>query len=351
MPVRAVAEECVAQYLDFAGRRFIERRRQYPLLRALELFRSCIGEDSVGEALVAAKDSARLARAIQLFINRLEEGGRRPKTILFYLDLLCGFLRFHDVPYEAALRKVRRPRNAATRVDRVPTVAELRRMILKCRSPRLAMLIQLLAQTGLRLSEATRLRLKHLDLDGGWIRLTGDITKNGRPRDVPIVSELGDALRSYIVREKIADYLFPNLADRSRPMRPNRVYESYHGLLRRLGLAERDDVGWRLHVHTLRKWFKTQLESAGVNRLLIMSWMGHDAGVQAVYYLPTREQVGAEVERAERALAIFSDEGRSVELDRVRELESEVAALKMILRGVLSRLEESHSRRGASMRP
>jgi tRNA A58 N-methylase Trm61 len=57
-----------------------------------------------------------------------------------------------------------------------------------------------------------------------------------------------------------------------------------------------------------------------------MSWMGHDAGVQSVYYLPTQEQIKAEIEKAEKALRIF---GRvEVSEDRVARLEAEIAALR-----------------------
>ena len=34
-----------------------------------------------------------------------------------------------------------------------------------------------------------------------------------------------------------------------------------------------------LHPHSLRKFYKTRLEEAGVNFLVIETWMGHDIGV------------------------------------------------------------------------
>ena len=143
---------------------------------------------------------------------------------------------------------------------------------------------------------------------------------------MPIISELRTTLKNYIEREKIKDYLFPSFADFNRPMQPNNLYDAYYDLLKRLGLAEKDDVGWKLHFHVLRKWFKTQLEHAGVNRLLIMNWMGHDAGTQAVYYLPTQEQVKAEIEKAERALRIFGIVPSSPEVEeKIREVEEKTS--------------------------
>jgi len=321
-------DRLVRDYIDFMGADFIRRRHHYVLLKALEVFVQCCNANSVEEALEFAKNNngSSLAKALQSFVNYFQAKDLKPKTVLFYLNTLCRFLRFYDVPYESALKKIKKPRKVAVRVDRIPTIDELQKIILKSKSPRLGVYLQLLAQTGLRRSEAARLRLKHLDLENGWIHLTGDITKNGRPRDVPIISELRETLKNYINREKIKDYLFPSFADFNRPMQPNNLYDAYYDLLKRLGLAEKDDVGWKLHFHVLRKWFKTQLEHAGVNRLLIMSWMGHDAGTQAVYYLPTQEQIKAEIEKAERALRIFGIIPPSPEVEeKIREVEEKTS--------------------------
>lgn len=36
-----------------------------------------------------------------------------------------------------------------------------------------------------------------------------------------------------------------------------------------------------------------------------MSWMGHDAGVQAVYFMPSQKDIAKEVKKAEKALTTF----------------------------------------------
>jgi hypothetical protein len=83
--------------------------------------------------------------------------------------------------------------------------------------------------------------------------------------------------------------------------------ESFFSLLQRYRLAPRDPSGrgYQIHFHVFRKWYKTMLERAGVNRLLIERWMGHTIGVQGVYYLPTPEDEERERQKAAEALRIF----------------------------------------------
>jgi hypothetical protein len=83
--------------------------------------------------------------------------------------------------------------------------------------------------------------------------------------------------------------------------------ESFFSLLQRYRLSPRDPSGrgYQIHFHVFRKWYKTMLERAGVNRLLIERWMGHTIGVQGVYYLPTPEDEARERQKAAEALRIF----------------------------------------------
>jgi hypothetical protein len=194
------------------------------------------------------------------------------------------------------------------RIDRLPTLAEIQRLILASRSPRMRLLIQLLLQTGMRVSEALSLRVADIDFDAKVIRIRGVATKTKAAREVPLIPELEAAIKDYLSRRKVDSiWLFPNLKDPSRPVSRGKVMRSFFNLLQRYHLAPRDPSGrgYQIHFHVFRKWYKTMLERAGVNRLLIERWMGHTIGVQGVYYLPTPEDEERERQKAAEALRIF----------------------------------------------
>jgi len=192
------------------------------------------------------------------------------------------------------------------------------------------LLLQLLPQTGLRLNEALQLKVADIDFERGWIRVRAETTKNKKAREVPLIPELKDAIQSYLKNRKVdSPYLFPNEKDPNKPMREKYVYDNLHSLLKRLGLDRRDPsgVGYLIHPHVFRKWFKTQLEGAGVNPLLVERWMGHKRGIEAIYYLPNKEMIQEAVEKAAEALKIFGKLGvsRKELIERLERLERRYA--------------------------
>ncbi|MEN2975495.1 MAG: site-specific integrase, partial [Candidatus Caldarchaeales archaeon] len=170
------------------------------------------------------------------------------------------------------------------------------------------------------------LKVRHIDFENNVISLPGAATKNGKPRQIPLVSELKEALNQYIKDMKLGQdsYLFPNERNSSKPWRKKNVYELWWYTLKKLNLDEKDEVGYTLHIHCLRKWFKTQLEMANVNRLLIMSWMGHDTGVQGVYFMPSPNDVKKEIEKAEKTLQIFGAKYTPMASEKLEALEDAV---------------------------
>ncbi|MCX8193732.1 MAG: tyrosine-type recombinase/integrase, partial [Nitrososphaeria archaeon] len=233
-------DRLVSEYLEIQPESFRRHRRHYVLVRVLEVFLRHSGFGSVEEAVKAFSENPRngLAAALQRTVNELVSMGLRPKSVLFSLHLLKKFLEFYDVPVENVWRKVRKPRKTASRVDRIPSLAEIQKLVLASRSPRMRLLIQLLCQTGLRISEALNLRVDCIDLEKGVIRVPGEITKTGVGREVPIVSELKEALMNYLRGRKTdSPYLFPSLEDPSRPWPIARVRTAYRELLRRMNMA------------------------------------------------------------------------------------------------------------------
>jgi len=327
-------EDCVKEYLSMQKPSFMKRNKHYALAKALNLLLDITNAKSVKEALEYCRNNNNLHKILSAYINQLQKENKAPKTIKFYLSLLTSFLDFHDIEYQRALRKVKnRPKAAPIRIDRIPTTAELQKLILSTKSPRLRMLIQLLAQTGMRLNEALHLRVEYIDLENNKIILPGTVTKNGNRREIPIIPELREELEKYIKKHKISGWLFPNARDPSKPANPVHVYQTYHKLLKRLSLDERDQIGYKLHLHNLRKWFKTQLEIAGVNGLLIETWMGHSTGIQGFYFRPSHQDIQKEVKKMAEALTIFGKREVEEKLEKdIQDLRSKYNLLLTYLR-------------------
>jgi integrase len=300
-------EEPARRYLEFVGPKFMEDRRHYPLAFILRTALEVAECSSLAEFLeFCRKNNDQLHIVFQRIINKLSEN-RAPKTVSFYMYLLFDFLKFHRIKLEDAKQQLKMPRGTV-RVDRLPTLAEIQRLILASKSPRMRLLIQLLLQTGMRVSEALSLRVADIDFDAKVIRIRGAATKTKAAREVPLIPELEAAIKDYLNRRKVDSiWLFPNLKDPSRPVSRGKVMESFFSLLQRYRLAPRDPSGrgYQIHFHVFRKWYKTMLERAGVNRLLIEKWMGHTIGVQGVYFLPTPEDEAEAREKAAEALRIF----------------------------------------------
>ena len=327
----------LAEYLELFGEKLRKRRRHYALFKVLKLFVEFSGCESLDQAIMKFRENngEGLHKPVQKTINFLKEHGKQgkplaPKTIRQYIGLLKKFLEYYDIDTSRAWRKIDQPSKTELRRDRPLELHEIQKLILATKSPRMRLLLQLLPQTGLRLNEALQLKVADIDFERGWIRVRAETTKNKKAREVPLIPELKDAIQSYLKNRKVdSPYLFPNEKDPSKPMREKYVYDNLHSLLKRLGLDRRDPsgVGYLIHPHVFRKWFKTQLEGAGVNPLLVERWMGHKRGIEAIYYLPNKEMIQEAVEKAAEALKIFGKLGVSREelIERLERLERRYA--------------------------
>jgi integrase len=63
------------------------------------------------------------------------------------------------------------------------------------------LLYRLALLTGLRRGELERLRVHHLDLARGWLALPGELTKNGKPAQLPLLAGLAGELREWFAAE------------------------------------------------------------------------------------------------------------------------------------------------------
>jgi integrase/recombinase XerD len=119
---------------------------------------------------------------------------------------------------------------------------------------------------GLRLSEATHLRPRHIHSERMLIRV--EQGKGQRDRYTLLSPGLLQELRRYWQEYRPGDWLFPN-RDRTGPMLRRSAQNIFYRAKRRAGL-ERGQC-----LHTVRHCFATHLLEAGVNLRTIQILLGH----------------------------------------------------------------------------
>jgi integrase len=186
--------------LDASLRRFLEynpslvaRRKYYILNKVLGFIQEELGVETIGDLLKC--DVKQLTLALQAWINkRVHE--TTVKTIRYEVYLARSFLSFHDV--EIPSKKLKMPKKAAkSRIDRLPSLAELQKLIMGAKSPRMRLALMMMCLTGMRLNECLSVRREHIDLERGFITIPPENTKAGVGREVPIPTELREELKRY----------------------------------------------------------------------------------------------------------------------------------------------------------
>jgi len=183
------------------------------------------------------------------------------------------------------------------RKDRAPKPEELQRL-LDVADLREKVIISMLALGGLREGTLVRLQYRHVrdDLEKGIIPLhiyvEAEITK-GRYHDYDafLGSEAFAFLKLYLDKrrqgspdgkippETIHDdspLIRDAQSSKPRPVGEKQIYKLIHGLYHKAGLLKQNNNGgYDLRVHSIRKFFKTQMMALGVQSDYIDYMMGH----------------------------------------------------------------------------
>ncbi len=166
------------------------------------------------------------------------------------------------------------------------TVAEVDAMLAaidytRAHAQRNRAIIEVLFSCGLRVSELVGLEISRLNLDLGYLTVTG---KGSKERMVPVspsaVAELTDWMcerRSYPVKPGHEGYVFVNRSGRAL----TRTMVFY--IVR--DLAEAAGIRKTISPHTLRHSFATALLEGGANLRAIQQMLGHESIATTEIYL------------------------------------------------------------------
>ena len=135
---------------------------------------------------------------------------------------------------------------------------------------------------GLRLSEATNLRIQHIDGARGQLHITG--AKGSKDRFVPASPRLLEELRRYWKVGRPNNYLFPGKTP-DVPLSSTTIQKAM-----KLAFAKASINKANVTPHTLRHSWATGMLEAGVDVLTISKIMGHASFVTTMIYLHVRQQ-------------------------------------------------------------
>ena len=141
-------------------------------------------------------------------------------------------------------------------------------------------MLELFYASGLRLSELYGGRLENLDLEEGFIRVTG---KGGKTRVVPVGGRARSTLSDYLknerpelVKAKTSSWIF--LSIRGGKLSPERVREIVKQRAKSAGLKQ------NVYPHLLRHSFATHLLQNGADLRVIQDMLGHaDIATTQIY--------------------------------------------------------------------
>ena len=195
---------------------------------------------------------------------------------------VCG-LRFL---YEVTLGKSWAVRHIpfGKRPKKLPTVLsdqEASRLLQCLKHPKHRAVLLTCYAAGLRLAEATHLRLADLDGQRAQIRITNG--KGHKERVVPASPRLLQELREYWKLRRPGNYLFPGKTP-DVPLSATTIQKACKLAVAMAGINK------AVTPHTLRHSYATSMLEAGVDLLTISKLLGHSSFVTTMIYLHVRRQ-------------------------------------------------------------
>ncbi len=201
---------------------------------------------------------------IKRLISKLEGSGIKGATINRYLATIKTLLRHHRQPWEhIKLKKENKGRiRVISREEESVIVNMLRNTEHKSRRyyfPEVADLVEVLVDTGCRLSEVLDLRYEDINFETNLISIW--INKGDRPRSIPMTERVGAILKSRRVNGAIKPFTIDK----------HQAGNAWDWVRKEMGFI--DDPEFVLHA--LRHTTATRLIDKGVDLYTVKEWLGH----------------------------------------------------------------------------
>ncbi len=181
------------------------------------------------------------------------------------------------------------------RLPEILTPEELQRILAQAyqERPRDGLIVRLLFETGLRVSELVHVQPADVDFTERTIRVRAG--KGGKDRLVLFTEELGQQLRLHLDGRTRGAVLETN---RAAPFTPRRIQQIVKGV------AQRSGVGKPIHPHTYRHSMATFLRNQGVPLDVVQLLLGH--GNPRTTQIYARLSLGVARQEYDRGMAAIS---------------------------------------------
>ena len=218
------------------------------------------------------------------FAKRLENGATY-SALNHYVKALNRWNKFQEKNFQFNLYK------EETKTMKVPTTAEINRMLQECKSKnrcdkRNKTMILLLAKTGMRNKELCNLKLSDID----WQRqeITIRKSKHNKTRIIPVEEKMFfgrtyPSLKNYIQYWRINSCKHFIFTTAERRMTSNYLRRIIKEIGKKAGMS------W-IHPHSFRHYAATNMLRAGVNIRIVQEILGHRSIKTTGRYLHTIER-------------------------------------------------------------
>jgi integrase len=276
--------------------------------------------DELAEKLRSGKIN--VVQALNGWLDKLDKEDKAPGSQKNYYFGVKKFVEVVTPELKVNWKLVDLPRQRVVEEDRRPTREGLR-IILEHGNLTDRMLGTFLSSSGVREGTLVGLCVGNVDFDTykdvTVVKIPSEISK-GRMRYVTFLTpEAKRVLQEYLeVRrrngEQITDespLIGRNVRTKDgelgfKPITTRAVRKRWQTLLERAGKAERARTWHKLHLHTLRKFFRTNLEQAGVSTSFRERLMGHKGEyLDDAYFKPRVEELLNEYRKAIANLTIM----------------------------------------------
>lgn len=293
----------------FSERSFLQYLRG---VRDFMVFVKADSPDGIMEALRGSQGKAE--GVVSSWVRSFSGRDWSPSTQIHFVAYLKRFLSVNDV--EVDWRKINLPKLRYVVQDKAPDKRELRTLLMYAPSW-LKPVVLLLVASGLRVGSLEKLKLKHVKFDFdphvGLVEVPPEATKAKVGYYTFFTDETKEALKKHLeTRKKNGEVLTEDSPLIKPPQSETATYAcirlSYNRTLRRAGLTKKSMSYYVLHIHSLRKFFRTQLEAI-LTRSQIERLMGHVSSeyLDGSYFRPPEKDMLQNYRNALPNLTILED--------------------------------------------
>jgi integrase/recombinase XerD len=231
------------------------------------------------------------------YLIDLRRAGIGARSRARHLVALRGFFRFlHQEKLIAVdpTRLIDLPKSGLHLPVVIP-VGDIRRLLAapdsrQPRGQRDAAMLELLYAAGLRVSELVMLRLTHLNLEAGFVRVIG---KGAKERVVPIGRQANQSLQTYLdngraqfLKKRESPFVF--VVRQGRPM----TRQGFWKTIKKYALTS--GINYNISPHTIRHSFASHLLEGGADLRAVQIMLGHaDIATTQIYTHVTAERLKA----------------------------------------------------------